>query len=144
MHPEHVAKTAIVTPFGTFEFLRMPFGLKNSAQAFQRLKDSIFGNIPYAFVYLDDVLVASKSVSDHEKHLRSVFTLLRDNGLFVNKSKCLLGVSSLNFLGHNVSRDGVRPMAERVSSITSFATPTTKKQLQSFLGMIFIIISCHI
>ena len=59
MAEEDVCKTAIITPFGLFEFLRMPFGLKNAAQAFQRLMDSTFGDISYAFVYLDDILVAS-------------------------------------------------------------------------------------
>ena len=136
MHPDHVPKTAIVTPFGTFEFLRMPFGLKNSAQAFQRLMDSIFGSLPFVFVYLDDLLIASRSRAEHGQHLREVFELLRENGLFINKSKCLLGVSSLDFLGHRVDKDGVSPMTDRVSSIVSFPQPTTKKQLQSFLGMI--------
>ena len=102
MQPEHIPKTAIVTPFGTFEFLRMPFGLKNSAQAFQRLMDSIFGSIPFVFVYLDDLLIVSRSPKEHKAHLHEVFELLRQNGLFINKSKCLLGVSSLSFLGHKV------------------------------------------
>ena len=102
MHPDHIPKT--------FEFLRMPFGLKNSAQAFQRLMDSMFGSLPFVFVYLDDLLIASKSPEEHEAHLREVFTLIRRNGLFINKSKCLLGVSSLTFLGHMVNKDGISPM----------------------------------
>ena len=102
MQPEHIPKTAIVTPFSTFEFLRMPFGLKNSAQAFQRLMDSIFGSIPFVFVYLDDLLIASRSPKEHKAHLHEVFELLRQDSLFINKSKCLLGVSSLSFLGHKV------------------------------------------
>ena len=76
MADEDVCKTAIITPFGLFEFLRMPFGLKNAAQAFQRLMDSIFGDIPYAFVYLDDILVASQTRQEHFAHLRQVFALL--------------------------------------------------------------------
>ena len=114
----------------------MPFGLKNSAQAFQRLMDSIFGSLPFVFVYLDDLLIASRSHREHEDHLRQVFELLRQNGLFINKDKCLLGVSSLSFLGHKVTRDGIAPMSERVEAILKFPTPNTKKQLQSFLGMV--------
>ena len=65
--------------------------------------DSIFGSIPFVFVYLDDLLVASRNRKEHKQHLRRVLGLLRDNGLFINVDKCELGVSSLDFLGHNVS-----------------------------------------
>ena len=114
----------------------MQFGLKNSAQAFQRLMDSIFGSLPFVFVYLKDLLIASRCASDHERHLREIFQLVRANGLFINKDKCLLGVSSLSFLGHNVTKDGISPMKKRVDAIVEFPQPTTKKQLQSFLGII--------
>ena len=96
MAEEDIAKTAIVTPFGLYEFLRMPFGRKNSAQAFQRIMDSIFGELPYAFVYLDDILIASKSRQEHFVHLRKVFSLLEENGLAVNFKKCELGVKELD------------------------------------------------
>jgi len=65
MHPLDVPKTAVITPFGLFEFLRMPFGLKNAAQMFQRLMDSVLRDLPFVFVYLDDILVASASVEEH-------------------------------------------------------------------------------
>jgi Reverse transcriptase (RNA-dependent DNA polymerase) len=74
-----VAKTAIITPFGLFEFLRMPFGLKNAGMTFQRLLDRIFFDLPYSFVYLDDCLVASKSVPDHRLHLRETLQRLQNN-----------------------------------------------------------------
>lgn len=69
MHPDDVGKTAVTTPFGLFEFLRMPFGLKNAAQTFQRLMDSVVGDLPFIFVYLDDILVASTSPEQHKAHL---------------------------------------------------------------------------
>ena len=116
MAEEYVPKTAIVTPFGLYEFIRMPFGLKNSAQAFQRLMDSIFGSIPYVFIYLDDILIASKSRSEHFEHLRAVFSLLEENGLVVNGAKCELGVEELIFLGHKVTTQGILPLQERVAS----------------------------
>ena len=74
VHPSDVSKTAVVTPFGLFEFLRMPFGLKNAAQSFQRLMDSALRDMPFLFVYLDDVLVASSSEVEHLEHLRDLFT----------------------------------------------------------------------
>ena len=77
MDPDHIPKTAIITPFGLFEFVWMPFGLKNSAQAFQRLMDGVFRGITFAFVYLDDILVASPDHASHASHLRQVFARLR-------------------------------------------------------------------
>jgi hypothetical protein len=79
-----VAKTAIITPFGLFEFLRMPFGLKNAGMTFQRLMDRIFFDFPFVFVYLDDMLVASRSVDEHRVHLKQVLQLLSDNGRVIN------------------------------------------------------------
>ena len=67
-----VPKTAVITPFGLWEFLRMPFGLKNAAQAFQRLMDGILRDVPFVFVYLDDILITSRSEQEHEVHLRQV------------------------------------------------------------------------
>ena len=70
MNKDDIAKTAIITPFGLFEFLRMPFGLKNAAQTFQRLMDNVCRDLPFAYIYLDDILVASSSREEHIIHLR--------------------------------------------------------------------------
>jgi hypothetical protein len=78
---EDIPKMAIITPFGLFEFLRMSFGLKNAGMTFQRLMDRLFFDIPCVFVYLDDLLVASRSVEEHRVHLRAVLQRLHDNGL---------------------------------------------------------------
>ena len=94
----HQIPMAPATPFGQWEFLRMPFGLKNAAQTFQRLMDGIFRGIDFVFVYLDDIVVASASESQHTEHLRCVFDLLVSNGLVINKSKCLFGVGELDYL----------------------------------------------
>jgi hypothetical protein len=86
-----VAKTAVITPFGLFEFVRMPFGLKNPAMTFQRLLDRIFFDLPHSFCYLDDLLVASRSEEDHCRQLREVLSRLQQNGLVVNEEKCVFG-----------------------------------------------------
>ena len=78
MNAADIAKTAIVTPFGLFEYLRMPFGLKNAAQTFQRFMDSVFRDLPFVYIYLDDILVASNSPDEHRKHLRQLFERLAD------------------------------------------------------------------
>ena len=98
--------------------------------------DSIFGDIPYVFAPLDDVLVASRSPEEHAIHLRNVFGLLQANSLSVNVAKCELGVSELDFLGHHVSAVGITPMQARVDAILNFPTPTVKKEFQRLVGMI--------
>ena len=136
MAPESIPKTAIATPFGLWEFLRMPFGLKNAAQTFQRLMDGIFQDIDFVFVYLDDILVASNSESQHLKHLSTVFQLLSSNGLVINKSKCTFGATKLEYLGHMITNAGICPLTSRIQAIKDFPTPQTRADLQRFLGMI--------
>ena len=133
---DSIPKTAIITPFGLWEFVRMPFGLKNAAQAFQRLMDSILRDIPFAFVYLDDILIASRDAAEHADHLRQVFRLLRANGLVVRKEKCAFGVTELDYLGHRVTTMGIKPLQERVSAIRGYPVPKNRGALQRFLGMI--------
>ena len=118
MNAADIAKTSIVTPFGLFEYIRMPFGLKNAAQTFQRFMDSVFRDLPFVYIYLDYILVAINSPDEHTKHLRQLFDRLADYGLVVNPKKCVLGKSSLEFLGHCVTSSGVRPLQERVQHIT--------------------------
>lgn len=136
MAPESIAKTAITTSFGLWEFLRMPFGLKNAAQSFQRLMDSIFQHLDFTFVYLDDILIASTSPAEHFDHLHQVFSLLSSNGLIIQKSKCVFGVKELEYLGHLITVDGVKPLPSRTDSIRNFPTPVSRASLQRFLGMI--------
>ena len=133
---DSIPKTALTTPFGLWEFSRMPFGLKNAAQTFQRLMDKVLNGVPFVFVYLDDILVASPSRELHAQHLQHVFKLLSDNGLVVNKQKCELGVATLDYLGHRVTPKGIQPLPDRIDVISQFPTPTTKVQLQRFLGIL--------
>ena len=134
--PDDVGKTAVITPFGLFIFPRTPFGLKNAGQDFQRLMDSILGDLPYVFVYIDDILVASDNMEEHLEHLKTVFQILSDNGMIVNRAKCILGKPSLDFLGYRVDATGIAPLPERVEAIRSTEPPTTIKELQRFNGMI--------
>ena len=131
-----IKKTAVITPFGLFLFPRCPFGLKNAGQDFQRLMDEILGDIPHVFVYIDDILIASETLEEHLKDLRTVFAILEENGLVVNRKKCELGKSRLEFLGHLVDENGIRPSPEKVDAILATKEPTTIKQLQRFHGMV--------
>ena len=136
VHERDIPKTAIITPFGLFEFLRMPFGLRGAAQTFQRLMDSILRDLPFLFVYLDDILVASASPSEHMEHLRLLLGRLNKHGLIVNSAKCQFGVAVIDFLGHQVSSQGAVPLPTRVEAVSWFPLPRTVKLLQEFLGMV--------
>jgi len=126
VQPLDIPKTALITPFGLFEFLRMPFGLKNAAQTFQRLMDSVLRDLPFLFVYLDDILVASTSKSQHLSHLRTLFERLNQHGLIVNPAKCQFGLSTIDFLGHRVTKDGAVPLPSKVEAVT-VSTPAHRE-----------------
>lgn len=96
--PEDVPKTAMITPFGLFEYLVMPFGLRNAGQTFQRFLNRIFVDLDYVFIYLDDILVASSSVQEHQTHLHIVCQRLKDYSLHINPSKCEFGKVWLSLL----------------------------------------------
>ena len=134
--PDDVPKTAITTPFGLFEFIRMPFGLRNAAQTFQRFIDHVLRGLDFAYAYIDDVLIASTTKEQHLQHLREVFNRFEHFGIVVNHHKCELGVSSLQFLGHHVSKEGISPLPSKVEVIRNFPPPTSQRKLREFLGLI--------
>nr|VZI36242.1 unnamed protein product [Spirometra erinaceieuropaei] len=134
--PEDVPKTAVTIPFGLFEFIRMPIGLRNAAQTFQRFINRVLRGLPFVYAYIDDLLVASRNAEEHKEHLSLVFDRLDQFGVVINPSKCVLGVPSLDFLGHHVDAQALRPLSSKVEAIRDFPPPTSKRQLQRFLGMV--------
>ena len=134
--PEDIPKTAITTPFGLFDFLRMPFGLQNAAQTFQRFIDQVLRGLHFSYAYFDDVLVASSSTEENIQHLRIVLERFKQYGVIIKPSKCVLGVNSLEFLGHRVNSEGIKPLEEKVKAVLDFPLPPTRKKLHQFLGLI--------
>ena len=110
---DDISKTAVITLFGLFEFLRTPFGLKNAAQAFQRLMDTVCSGLSFVFVDLDDILVSSASAEQHKHHLRTVFQRLAYHGLVINVSKCKFGTTTIDYLGHRITSQGAVPLLRR-------------------------------
>ena len=132
--PADIPKTAITTPFGLFEYTRMPFGLRSAGNTFQRFIDQVTRGLQHCYVYLDDILIASESEADHKDHLRSLFTRLDEFGISVNPAKCEFGLDSISFLGHQVDRLGIAPLSAKVRGICEFALPGNSRQLRRFLG----------
>lgn len=136
VEPEDIPKTAIITPFGLFEYLRMPFGLRNAAQTFQRFMDTVIRDLPFCYAYIDDILVASSSPEEHCQHLRTLFERLDAYGITINTAKCELGKNSLEFLGHHISSAGISPLPSKVDAVQKFPTPTSLRKLREFLGLV--------
>ena len=134
--PDDVPKTAITTPFGLFEFLRMPFGLRNAAQTFQRFIDQVLHDLPFCYGYIDDLLIASSYPEEHLKHLQLVLQRLADHGILINTSKSVFGIPELDFLGYHVDASGIQPIESKVQVIRDFARPTSQRKLHEFLGLV--------
>ena len=129
-------KTAFTTPFGLYEFNRMPFGLTNAPATFQCLMQHCFRDEVFdiLLVFLDDIIVYSRTLKEHIERLDKVFTILRNHGLKVKMRKCSFFQSSVKYLGHVVSKDGISTDDEKIKCIVNWKVPETVKEVKSFLG----------
>ena len=133
---EDMHKTAFCTPWGKFQFSRMPFGLRNGPAVFQRLMDKLLHNdLDYSRVYIDDIVVFSTSWDQHCWHLARVLERLQHAGLTVNVKKCLWGHVRCEFLGHLVGEGKVSPSECKILALKGYPQPVTKKGVRQFLGL---------
>jgi transposase InsO family protein len=133
---EDIPKTAFRTRFGHFEFKVMPFGLTNAPATFMRLMNKIFYDLYdiCLVVYLDDLLVFSKTLSDHRKHVEEVFRRLRNNTLFVKESKCRFAVGKVEFCGHVVGSNGTEIDPKKLEVVTNWPALANVRDVRKFLG----------
>ena len=134
--PEDVPKTAITTPFGFFEFLRIPFGLHNAAQTFQCFIDEVLRGLDFVYTYIDDLLIASSSPEEHLQHLRLVLERLDKHGILINVNKSHFDVSELDILGYHLDTTGIRSLQEKVQVAREFPRPNTQRQTEEVPGVI--------
>ena len=129
-------KTAFITPTGHYEYLVMPFGLSNSPAVFQNLINDVLREFleVSVFVYVDDILIFSKSLQEHVSHVRAVLKALLLNKLFCKVEKCTFHSASTTFLGFVVGPQGLSMDSEKVKAIVDWQIPTSIKQVQGFLG----------
>ena len=133
---EDMAKTAFCTPWGKFQFSRMPFGLRNGPAVFQRLMDKILHHdLAFSRVYIDDIVVFSASWVEHCQHLDTVLNRLQKAGLTVNLSKSMWGQVRFEFLGHMVGAGKVSPAECKIKALKEYQQPLTKKGIRQFLGL---------
>ena len=137
MSPESREHTAFITYGGLYEFLVVPFGLTNAPSTYERLMECVLRNLTYkiCLIYLDDILVYSKTFEEHLSHLRQVFDRLRHANLRLKPSKCKFACTKVNYLGHVVSPEGIAPDDDKISTVKDFPRPHNFKTVRSFLGL---------
>jgi hypothetical protein len=137
MHQTDQEKTAFITDYGLYEFIVMPFGLRNAPGTFQRLMNHVLQDYLGLFVcvYLDDIIIYSKTFEQHLDHIAQVFNALRQAQLKIKLKKCYFCLPSIHFLGHVVGRNGIQPDPAKIDKIKNFPVPTNLTQLRAALGL---------
>ncbi|KAD5803037.1 hypothetical protein E3N88_14397 [Mikania micrantha] len=134
---EDVPKTAFRTRYGHYEFMVMPFGLTNAPAVFMDLMNRVCK--PYldkfVIVFIDDILIYSRSAKDHEEHLRKMLELLRKEKLYAKLSKCEFWMREVQFLGHIINEDGIQVDPSKIEAIKEWETPRTPTEIRQFLGL---------
>lgn len=136
--PEDIPKTAFSTPLGHYEFLRMPFGLRNAPSTFQRLMNTVLSGLQgmQCLVYVDDIVIFASSLEEHKNKLKAVFNRLRENNLLLQPDKCEFLRKEIVYLGHKISENGVAPNNEKIKAVMDYPIPKSPKQIKQFLGLI--------
>ena len=137
IYEPHTHKTAFRCRYGHFEFNVVPFGLTNAPASFSNMMLRVLDPVldKWVVVYLDDILIYSKTRAEHLKHVRSVLALLRQHGLYAKLSKCSFMQEQTEFLGHVISKDGISTSAGLVKAIREWPRPTCIKHVQQFIGL---------
>lgn len=137
LSPNSTKYTAFNTCFGTYKFLRVSMGLHTAPNSFQLLMDKILRKLTFrsCLCYLDDVLICSETFEQHLSNIQEFFDRFRQAGLNLNSKRCSFAQSFAIFLGHHISKDGIRSPPDRVKALSEFPAPKNTKQLRRALGM---------
>ncbi|CAF1624779.1 unnamed protein product [Rotaria magnacalcarata] len=128
-------KTAFVTPFGLYQFNVLPMGLKNSPPTFQKvMTDTLESCRPFSLVYLDDIIIFSKSFDEHLHHIECVLSALQTKNLVLNPPKCVFATNQIDYLGHTISQRRITPMKEKIEAILQITEPRSLAQANKFIG----------
>ncbi|KAK3283724.1 hypothetical protein CYMTET_8584 [Cymbomonas tetramitiformis] len=135
MAEEDVEKTAFTTQMGAYEWLVMPQRLQNSPSQYQRRMQRALGHLPFVRIFIDDVVVFSRTVEEHHDHVRQFLDTCREKGVYLKASKAQMLKESLRFLGHTLSAEGCQPQHDKVSSIKDWPKLETVTYVRQFLGL---------
>ena len=137
LQEEDKEKTAFSVPRGKYEFNVTPYGLCNAGASYQRMIDVTLAGLPpkLALAYMDDTAVFTRTFKEHLRSLEMVLTCMRASNISLRLKKCVFASASVDFLGYELSRNGIAPQRRLIESIATFPEPTTKKEVKRFLGM---------
>jgi hypothetical protein len=137
IHPDDKDKTGFVTPFGSFRYERLAYGLAEAPSTFQKIMDAtLMGpKYIYALVYLDDILIFSDTIEEHARRIRMVLDRIREAKFKLHLGKCTFAAREVAYLGHLISANGVSPDASKVKAVKTFPLPSNVRDVRSFLGL---------
>ncbi|XP_063048477.1 uncharacterized protein K02A2.6-like [Engraulis encrasicolus] len=136
LDPDSQKLTTFITPMGRFCFKRLPFGISSAPEIFQRLMTDLLSGHEGVVVVMDDILVYGADEEEHSRRLNAVLQTIRRSGLKLNKAKCHFSKSEIDYFGHIISAEGMKPDKSKVSAITDMPSPNDVGQLRQVLGMI--------
>ena len=127
--------SAFITPFGLFQYERLPFGMSNAPATFQRMVNHLIQDLDGVYAYLDDLVVIASTWQEHLTRLRALFAKLREMGLTINLSKSTFAKAQVKYLGHIIGSGEIIPKSANLEAIMDFPTPLNRKEVMRFLGM---------
>ncbi len=136
MKEKDIYKTAFITPFGKYEFLRMPFGLSNASRTFQMAMNNLLGHLDYVRIYLDDILFCSNNEEKHIEHVSNILNILSKNNITINQKKCKWFKYEIEYLGNIVDSEGRRPITTKLNKNLKILKPTSKRHIQKIIGFL--------
>ena len=131
-----IPKTAFTSPFGKYEYVKVPFGLAQAPAYFQELMTGVLKALPFAMAYLDDIIIYSSTPEEHLEHIRTVFEKLRDAKLSMKLSKCHFFAKEIKYLGHILGKERIKPVPAKTEAIKVMHPPVNPTQVCAFLGLV--------
>lgn len=135
LHPNSRHVTTFITSKGLYRYKRLMFGISSAPELFQKIMEKMLIQCEGSINFIDDILVFGSTENEHDSRLKIVLEVLKENNVLLNETKCIYKVQKVNFLGHELKPDGVRPLKKYIESIAAFRVPKTIEELQSFLGL---------
>ena len=133
---DSIPKTAFTSPFGKYEYVKVPFGLAQAPAYFQELMTGVPKDLPFAMAYLDDIIIYSSTPEEHLEHIRTVFKKLCDAKLSMKLSKCHFFTKEIQYLGHILGRERIKPVPAKTEAIKAMHPPVNPKQVRAFLRLV--------
>ena len=133
---DSIPKTAFTSPFGKYEYIKVPFGLAQAPTYFQELMTGVLKDLPFAMAYLDDIIIYSSTPEEHLQHIKTVFKKLSHAKLSMKLSKCHFFTKEIQYLGHILGVEGIKPIPVKTEAIKAMHPPVNPKQVRAFLGLV--------